>query len=149
MQVPNGLDEIIATFGSIDDPDFVKNNIVQFDLPYPLLYGNTFVYHTQAHKLAVPIFQNVFNAIADAGLQDRARHYGGIYAPRGIRGHISHPSTHSWGIAIDINPLTNPLGKHGDMDPQVIDLFKAHGFVWGGNFKSRLDGMHFQLAQSY
>lgn len=149
LQPPVGLDAIIHTFGSLDDPDFVKNNIVEFALPYPLLYDNTFVYKTLAHKLVVPAFKDVFTAIADAKLQDKARHYGGIYAPRGIRGHISHPSTHSWGIAIDLNPVTNPLGKPGDMDPQIIDIFKAHGFFWGGNFTSRLDWMHYQYCSGY
>ena len=36
-QTPVGLDQIIHTFGSLDDPQFEANHIVLFNLPYPLL----------------------------------------------------------------------------------------------------------------
>ncbi len=33
-QIPNGLDEIIAAYGSLDDPQFENKHIVSFDLPF-------------------------------------------------------------------------------------------------------------------
>jgi len=35
LTVPNGLDELIATFGTLDDPDFEQKHIMSFELPYP------------------------------------------------------------------------------------------------------------------
>lgn len=149
MAAPEGLDEIIHTFGSLDDPNFVQNNIVTMVLPYPLLFNNEYVYKTQAHRLVVPSFRQVFNAILEAGLSDEAREYGGIYCPRGIRGHISHPSTHSWGIAIDLNPTKFPLGSTERQNIVIQNIFKAAGFTYGGDFSSRKDPMHWQFASKY
>lgn len=81
-----------------------------------------------------------------------------------------HLSKHSQGRAIDINPLYNPCVRHtnGRQDispkagqayadrskkdiPYKIDrndlcykLFKAHGFTWGGEWKSVKDYQHFE-----
>lgn len=101
-----------------------------------------------AHKVLVPVFQAVLADIKYRGLTERASHYGGIYNHRNIRGGSTHLSTHSWGIAIDMNPETNKLGTPGNMDPEVIDCFERRGFLWGGRFH-RLDPMHFQYATGY
>lgn len=78
-------------------------------------------------------------------------------------------SKHSLGLAVDINPLYNPYvrqrgGKtlvspsgaapYADRSkdfPYKIDrndlcyrLFKAHGFTWGGDWKSSKDYQHFE-----
>ena len=78
-------------------------------------------------------------------------------------------SSHSTGMAIDINPLYNPLVKHKEgyirvypsnatpyIDrtkefPYKIEkgdlcyrLFKQHGFRWGGDWKSSKDYQHFE-----
>jgi hypothetical protein len=53
-------------------------------------------------------------------------------------------STHCWGIAIDLNPYTNQQGTIGDMNAAVIDIFRAAGFEWGGDWTGHTrDGMHF------
>ena len=82
---------------------------------------------------------------------------------------MSRLSSHSTGMAIDINPLYNPLVKErggrtmfypsnaeayidrskyfpykiekGDM---CVRLFKKHGFSWGGDWKSSKDYQHFE-----
>ena len=78
-------------------------------------------------------------------------------------------SKHSIGMAIDINPLYNPLVKHREGRTKVypstavpyIDrtqdfpykivkgdlcyrLFKKYGFSWGGDWKSSKDYQHFE-----
>lgn len=59
-------------------------------------------------------------------------------------------SLHSWGIAIDINPESNPYqpGNYGppqtDIPPQIIDIFKKYGFAWGGDWPGERDAMHFE-----
>lgn len=83
-------------------------------------------------------------------------------------------SNHSYGLAIDINPLYNPYirtasdgsvrcdpekgAAYADREqafPYKIDhedlcykLFTAHGFYWGGDWKSVKDYQHFEKKQS-
>ena len=111
-KTPVGLDEIIRTFGSIDDPMFEQKYIVAFKLPYPLFYEGTKVTKARCHTLIVDNFLKAFREIKAAGLQDQVKNYSGIYARRSIRGFGSHPSTHSWGIAIDLEAEKFPLGRY-------------------------------------
>ena len=78
-------------------------------------------------------------------------------------------SSHSTGMAIDINPLYNPLVKHREGQTRVFPttaaaymdrtkyfpykiekgdlcyrLFKKYGFSWGGAWKSSKDYQHFE-----
>ncbi|MCF0201814.1 MAG: M15 family metallopeptidase [Bacteroidaceae bacterium] len=81
-------------------------------------------------------------------------------------------SKHSLGMAIDINPLYNPCFhiapppekyRRGTLQPanavpytdrtkkypytitpQVVSLFKKHGFRWGGDWKRKKDYQHFE-----
>jgi hypothetical protein len=150
IKIPNGLDEIIHTFGSISDPHFEARNIVQFDLPYPLMYeGKQRVTRASAHRLAVPHFQAAFNNIERAGLRDQFTEFEGIFAKRAIRGQPAHPSLHWFGVAIDMLASRYPLGSMGRMPVMVVECFHKAGFFYGGDFKSRKDPMHFQLATGY
>lgn len=70
-----------------------------------------------------------------------------------IRGRTSDPSDlsyHAFGVAIDINPATNPYVASGaparhDMPAVYVQIFLAHGFTWGGNWSSPKDYMHFEF----
>ena len=148
-QIPVGLDEIIHIFGNIDDVQFEENNIVLFSLPYPLLYEGTPVSRARCHRLVVENFQSAFEAIRSAGLDGGVKNYSGIYARRAIRGAGSHPSTHSWGIAIDLEADRYPLGSTNRFPDEVVQIFQNAGFFYGGDFLSRKDPMHFQLCKGY
>jgi hypothetical protein len=52
-------------------------------------------------------------------------------------------SSHSWGMAIDINVGNNPLGAPPHQDPRLVAIMSKHGFAWGGRFL-RPDGAHFE-----
>lgn len=148
-RTPSGLDEIIFTFGSLDDPQFEVRNIVYFALPYPLYYEDVPVKRARCHRLVVDNFQAAFEDLRAAGLQDQVRNYSGIYAPRAIRGFGSHPSTHSWGIAIDLEAERYPLGSALRMPDDVVAVFHKAGFFYGGDFLARKDPMHFQFCTRY
>ena len=74
-------------------------------------------------------------------------------------------SNHSWGLAIDINPLTNPYVKGGTVLPPggrnyldrektwpgsilkdgiVVHEFEKAGWTWGGRWADRQDYQHFE-----
>ncbi len=144
--IPVGLDEIIATFGPLED---IANNLISFELPYSLLYAGTIVTHARCHKLAVDHFVKAFTGIRDAGFAAEFKEYNGIYAARPIRGQSAHPSTHSWGIAIDMLASQYPLGSTNRMPDAIVKIWQDAGFFYGGDFKSRKDGMHYQLATNY
>lgn len=54
-------------------------------------------------------------------------------------------SDHAKGWALDINSESNPYGKNlvTNMPKWFVDLFKAEGFGWGGDWQSVKDAMHF------
>lgn len=101
--------------------------------------------------------QVIFKLIAAEGLAREVKSYGGCVNVRMIRGAKGFDavalnikgldalpwSTHTWGLAIDLNAETNGLGVKGDMHPGIVAIFKRLGWIWGGDFK-RLDYMHFQ-----
>ncbi len=83
-----------------------------------------------------------FDALIDQGLDDQLITYDGCQNIRPVRGSTTLWSAHSWGLAIDFNAATNPLGQIGDMSNQVAKCFEDKGFDWGRKF-SRIDSMHF------
>jgi LysM repeat protein len=159
---PNGLDEIFTTFGDIrdymnddgtlDNSGWANDALGLATLPFsiPLSWNlGTMAKRIQCHKKLVEIFPEVLAAIEKAGLRDEIKNYGGCFAFRSKRmsGRIS---THSWGIAIDLNPLTNPMGLPGDMSPDIVAIFRKFGFKWGGDWPGRnKDPMHFQYCTGY
>jgi D-alanyl-D-alanine carboxypeptidase len=159
--VPNGLDEIIATFGDLrpyiqDDgtlsskweTDEMTRSLLPFAIP---LSGNpsAIVTKIECHHLLSEIFVQVFQEISASGLQDKVKTYGGCYAGRAKRT-STHWSAHAWGIAVDLNVETNQQGTKGDMDPGIIAIFRSHGFKWGGDFSgTSIDPMHFQYCTGY
>ncbi len=75
-------------------------------------------------------------------------------------------SEHSYGLAIDINPLWNPWVKGEKVDPpsalafvdrttdhpgmihpdgEVVRIFQSHGWHWGGKWSKANDYQHFSL----
>jgi D-alanyl-D-alanine carboxypeptidase len=161
MKPPNGIAEIKATFGDIAQYihsdgtlalDWETENIGMAHLPFPLPLSwapTVSVTKMRCHKLLVPVFETVFGNILAQGLVPKVHSFGGCYQYRPERG-SAKLSTHSWGIAVDINPDTNPLGATaGDMDAGIIAVFNAAGFLWGGNYTGRKDWMHFQFATGY
>ena len=72
------------------------------------------------------------------------------YCYREIRGSSTNLSNHSSGTAIDLNSTKHPLGKVGTFPnekvPMIRALAKKYGCIWGGDFRSRKDEMHFEIA---
>lgn len=69
------------------------------------------------------------------------------FACRAIRG-SSVASNHSWGLAVDLNSLANPMGGRlvTDMPGWMPALWREHGFRWGGTYAGRKDAMHYEYV---
>jgi hypothetical protein len=156
--------EIRATYGDFAHTErhggriaiggsWIGDNIV--DLATPILTEEGFP-SIQVHRKAAAPFQRAFAAIEQAGLQGLIRTCAGTFVPRHKGWDPNRGlSSHSWGIAIDLNVQWNgygsvpaPLGAVGSVRELVL-MFEAEGFGWGGYFQpaSICDGMHFELAR--
>ncbi|MCB9091538.1 MAG: M15 family metallopeptidase [Halobacteriovoraceae bacterium] len=88
---------------------------------------------------------------------------------RMVTGEIHKFSLHAYGLAIDINPKTNPYIKNGKVLPEnanqyrdrsliekgmikqndrIVQEFKKRGWEWGGDWKNPIDYQHFQFQPS-
>lgn len=106
----------------------------------------------QVHKDVADAVLALFADWRDAGLLPLILAWGGSYAPRFIRGSTTTLSNHAFGTAFDINAPWNALGARPALVGwkgsvrELVPLANQHGFYWGGHFKGRLDGMHFEVA---
>ena len=87
------------------------------------------------------------------------------YARRANTSNSAELSFHAVGLAIDINPSSNPqfyksqksdawikANYRPGIDPQAVtvnvyNILKSHGFLWGRDFRSRPDLMHFSVGE--
>ena len=125
-------------YGDPDARGFKKRNIVEIDF-----LGRSMYVHRDAKRHFLRL-ERLFRA--------RAPEYAaGVavgepddwsYLNRDVRGGTAK-SNHSFGIAVDINALSNPLGSSGDMPLEVVRQWRAEGGAWGGDW-SRADPMHFE-----
>ncbi len=158
---PVGLDQIKATFGDIMqyvnndgnlDPRWETDQLTRAALPFgiPLSWDpGRSVTNILCHKKTATVFPAVFAEIEKQGHKDQVRTFGGCFNFRSKRtsGKIS---THAWGIAIDLNPDTNPQGRPGDMPLEIVKIFQGYGFTWGGDWSGNTrDPMHFQFCSGY
>jgi hypothetical protein len=161
LAAPHGLNEITDRFGDINkyigadgqlDVHWQADFLERLPLPFPLRLSwdpSRTVNQMTCHRLMTSIFASVFSRIQELGLSSKITNFGGCFAFRPQRTG-SKLSAHCWGIAVDLNPQTNPQGSRGDMDAGIIDIFLAVGFEWGGSWAGRIqDPMHFQYCTGY
>jgi D-alanyl-D-alanine carboxypeptidase len=137
--VPGSSAWAFEHYGNPDAPRFKGRNIVPIEF-----LGRTMFVHkkVQRHFLRLErIFEarapEYAAAIAAGTLDDWS------YENRAVRGEVAGKSTHAFGLAIDINALTNVLGTIGDMPMEVVHQWEVEGGDWGGDW-TRPDPMHFE-----
>ncbi len=161
LEAPHGLEQIVATFGDIYeyiredrslDPKWQADFLTRITLPFPLKLSwdlNSSVSQITCHKKLAEVFGEVFQRVLEQKLQEKIQTFGGCFSFRPQRTG-SKLSTHAWGIAMDLNPLSNAQGTTGDMDAGVVAIFRVAGFEWGGGWQgARRDPMHFQFCTGY
>ena len=85
-----------------------------------------------------------FHNLIQTGHVNELKTWDGCFNIRKKRG-LNSMSLHSWGIAIDVNAFENGLNQTPKLSAGFVKCFTDAGFTWGGLWKSRPDGMHFQL----
>lgn len=158
---PHGLDEIIAMFGNIYeyigadgqlDPRWQSDFLAKASLPFPLRLAwdlSQTVTRITCHRRMTGIYASVFSAIQEQRLEAQITSLAGCFAFRPQRTG-SKLSSHSWGIAIDLNSESNAQGTPGTMNAGVVAIFRNAGFEWGGDWNDkRQDPMHFQFCTGY
>lgn len=145
--------QIIAKYGK------PGTSIVSMALPYKMRIAwdlKTSVSTMQCHKLMIPRFETVFKGLLTIyGLPELQKLgidiFGGCYNYRQMRGGTSW-SRHSWGIAIDLDPVRNALKtswlKSQFSKPEyalMVELFYRNGFFNLGKEKN-YDSMHFETS---
>jgi hypothetical protein len=99
------------------------------------------------NKGMLPQLRAALDEVVQKGLASKIHpgEYGGCYVPRYIANDPSKGlSLHSWGMAVDLNVPGNARGTVGQMDRQVVAIFKRWGFAWGGDW-NYTDPMHFEM----
>lgn len=100
------------------------------------------------HKLIAPIIKYLIDEterrgyLLDHGPGDQDDDWS--YANRPIRGKRV-ASNHSWGLAVDIDATQFGLGSRKRLPQWIVDLWHAHGFDYGGDYRGRKDPMHFEF----
>lgn len=92
-----------------------------------------------------PLAQAIVNLIV-RGCIDELKTWDGCFNIRPMRG-SSQASLHSWGLAVDVNASWNAMGAPSTLSEEFVMCWKDAGFDWGGDWESRPDSMHFQLAR--
>jgi len=161
LQPPQGLQGILDTFGNIYDylredrtldSRWEVEQLARAPLPFsvPLSWDRSkLVTNLYCHMKWKGFIPDVFATIEREGLRGETKTFGGCFNFRAKRT-SGKLSTHSWGIAIDLNPETNQQGISGDMDVGVVEIFRQFGFKWGGDWSGKdKDPMHFQFCTGY
>lgn len=152
--VPNGLEEIKSVYGMFEyqnsqtDEGFIviTNNWESENMVYATfdIIGEVYV-----NKHIVEPLNTALVRLSELGFTNDIQEFY-CFSPRyKLHDRLKGLSTHSWGIAFDINPSKNKIGTNGSLDPQLVSIFKECGFIWGGDWRTPKDPMHFQLASGY
>lgn len=103
--------------------------------------------------LVLPL-KTAFKNLIERGFLNELKTYDGCFNIRKKRG-LNSMSLHSWGIAIDVNAFSNPLGLNREqiiakgltpLSEGFIKCFRDAGFNCGADWQKRPDFMHFELA---
>ena len=158
--------------------DLRQVTVTYLNFDRKVVTGVLFV-HTDVAKEISEIFRDLFKhrfqiekitPVEDYGGSDdasMAANNTSAFNCRSVTGKPGTFSNHSWGLAIDINPLTNPYVKGDNVSPPegrkyldrtrslpgiirdgdfVVSRFKRAGWKWGGDWNDLKDYQHFEKA---
>ena len=146
--------DIVSVYGDPQDHSYIR----RITPPFPLYYSGNPVSAVSMHeKVADSMSAALQQILGHYGLEEIERlrinhNYGGSLNKRLMRGG-SQWSTHSWGVAIDLNAAENQLRWGADRAlfakaeyKPMIDIFESYGWYNLGRHKN-FDFMHFQAVR--
>ena len=158
-------------------PNEIKNSLVLVTIPFfrfdREVREGQLVVHTDVAEETLEIFEKLLEMrfpiahitpVAAYGWDDNASmaaNNTSAFNYRVIFG-TDRLSNHSYGRAIDINPVQNPytqrdgvivphgaqydLTRPGTITTDMASLFKSYGWEWGGDWRERKDWQHFEKS---
>jgi hypothetical protein len=134
--------------------DWADRNLIIVTIPQlARVKGASASGRIRAHRLVAEQMRALFARWEQKGLMSLVLTWEGAYAPRYVRGSQTTLSNHAWGAAFDLNEKYNRLGhvpalrgERGQVRELVPDAIEF-GFYWGGHYRDRADGMHFEVAR--
>lgn len=128
-----------------------QENIVMVEVPQLAQIRRPVGPRRAMHRRAAESIVKLWSAWEEAGLLHLVRTFDGLFNPRVI-GKSTVPSLHAFGVAFDINAGWNswggqpaPVGAEGSVR-LLVPIANELGFFWGGHYRGKKDGMHFELA---
>lgn len=144
---------------SVNNERWKAINLVKVQPPFKLFYEGKPVASVSIHRKCGASLDVIFKAlwqyynkderaIATAGVSI----YDGTYAYRPMRS-LSNLSMHAFGCAIDFNAALNgqTFNRNAGLfkaNSPIVTMFKAEGWIWGGDWSGKRDPMHFQAART-
>jgi hypothetical protein len=151
------VERLFGPFGWAESPrkgmiipanSWVAANIVCLENSWKLVNPEGRLAAIRCHRLIRPKLAAVFNDLVGQNLLGLIRTYDGCFVPRHICWNPKKAlSRHSWGIAVDINARFCPYGSLAKQPAKLVSAFRAHGFEWGGDWKTTKDPMHFECVR--
>lgn len=134
----------------VPDADWVAANIVPISLPYRN-NDDPWVWRGKCHGKVALSLEKAFDDLETGHLLHLIASIDGCYVPRHTLWDKAKPlSTHTWGMAIDLNAASYPFGSVKLQDPRLVKIMAAHGFACGqkggGLWKATVDPMHFEYT---
>lgn len=153
-----GRREIFGDFGHKEigsgrvqvDADWVRDNIVSCRLARANGEGDDVV--TCCHREVKEPLEAAFAQVAHLGLWRLIHSFDGLWVPRHKAWNPRLAlSSHSWGVAFDLNASINPYGSGASIENHVLNaVFHHYGFTWRGDWldapNAVPNGMHWEVA---
>ncbi len=142
---PRGYSEIVNVFGQ------PCNERARANLMYWRAYDNGYQYPVYFHRklgggFSTNLDNDVRGHIGNQHLDQYVRHGIWGYNCRDTR-NGSAPSTHAWGIAVDVSSAQEWNGKcSSTVNYRHAHIWRDHRWTWGLGW---CDPMHFQYAAGY
>lgn len=151
---PETIEETIGTAGYIGKQITVNGQTVTACNPSEMKKISFLGQQVQVNKAIVADLQAINTQWANS-TDPKIRNYriNTIYGYvcKHVKNQPGKVSAHSFGLALDINPSTNPFSYTrciSNMPPAFVQMFTSRGFGWGGNWNSLKDPMHFSKLAS-
>lgn len=137
-------------YGNPESKQFTTQHLTLYVFPewmaniFPAYQVVTKVRKQWVNKDLVAPLEAVFKDLLATGLYKELKTYDGGLNVRKKR-ELGDYSVHSWGLAMDFNAKTNPLGGKCTFSQAFLQVWRNHGFSCGADWAGRSDPMHMQL----